>query len=117
MEKHIIDVAKEFSPFPFGRTSPDDGDFTGEVFRETILKKSLEQLKDGETIVVDFDGVLTGVGSSFLSEAFAGLIEEGYITKEKLLNVLVIKCEDDLYDIAVRKYINEAKPKEKNTEH
>lgn len=109
-----INVAKDFSPYLFGRTTPQDGDFTGEVFRETILKKNLDQLNDGEILIVDFDDVLTDVGSSFLSEAFAGLIEKGHITKENLLNVLVIKSKDDLYDIAVRKYINEAELKKEN---
>lgn len=103
-----IDLAKDFSEFPFGRNSPEDGDFTGQKFRDDVLKPALDQLKDGDKIDVDLDGVVIGIGSSFLSESFGGLVKKGYISKEKLLDILVITCEDEVYRQEIKKYINEA---------
>lgn len=103
-----IDLARDFSEFPFGRTSPEDGDFTGQKFRDDVLKPALDQLKDGDKIDVDLDGVVIGIGSSFLSESFGGLIKKGYISKERLLDVLIITCEDDVYRQEINKYIKEA---------
>ncbi len=37
-----IDVAADFSPFPFGRISPRDGDFTGAKFRDDLLVKKFQ---------------------------------------------------------------------------
>jgi hypothetical protein len=105
---HYIDLAKDFSEFPFGRTSPDDGEFTGQAFRDKILKPILDKLQANDKITVNLDGVIVGIGSSFLSESFGGLVKKGYITKEKLLDVLDIKCEDDVYRDEINKYINEA---------
>jgi hypothetical protein len=103
-----IDVAGDFSPFPFGRVSPRDGDFTGEKFRDDLLVKNLKLLKDGEKLVIDFTGVLVGIGSSFLSEAFGGAVEKGYVSKRELLHALVIVSDDELYEKAIKKYIDEA---------
>lgn len=106
--EYKIDVASEFSMFPFGRKTPRDGDFTGEVFRDTLLKKYLIASTDEDKIVVDFTGVIVGIGSSFLSEAFGGSVEKGYISKQDFLKRLVITSHDDLYEKAITKYISEA---------
>lgn len=107
--EYKIDVAKDFSEFPFGRYTPEDGDYTGQVFRETLLKEHIEKLGEGDTLNVDFDGVKVGIGSSFLSESFGGMVKKGYIDKEKFLSVLTITCEDDLYEEEIIGYIKEAK--------
>ncbi len=104
-----IDVANRFSPFPFGRISPRDGDFTGEKFRDEVLKPELDKLGHGDKLVIDFTGVLVGIGSSFLSEAFGGAIEKGYISQSRLLDALIIVSDDALHEKAIKKYILEAK--------
>ncbi len=104
-----IDVADRFSPFPFGRISPRDGDFTGEKFRDEILKPELDKLDKDDKLVIDFTGVLVGIGSSFLSEAFGGAIEKGYISQSHLLNALIVVSDDILHEQAIKKYILEAK--------
>ncbi|KQB10061.1 STAS-like domain-containing protein [Vibrio metoecus] len=103
-----IDLAKDFSEFPFGRISPDDGDFTGQKFRDNVLKPVIDQLQDGDIIDVDLDGVIIGIGSSFLSESFGGLVKKGYISKDRLLDVLKITCEDEVYRQEIYRYIKEA---------
>ncbi len=106
--EHRIDVATDFSEFPFGRYSPDDGEFSGEVFRDKVLKRELDKLVEGDTLNVDFNGVLVGIGSSFLSESFGGAVSKGYIKKDDFLSILTITCKDDLYEEEIRKYIEEA---------
>lgn len=106
--EYRIDVAKEFSEFPFGRYTPQDGDFSGEVFRDTLLKDAINKIDDGDTINVDFNGVKVGIGSSFLSESFGGAVKKGYIAKEKFLSILTITCKDDLYEQEIKGYIKEA---------
>ncbi|WP_257977581.1 STAS-like domain-containing protein [Vibrio parahaemolyticus] len=101
-------MAKDFSEFPFGRHTPDDGEFTGEVFREKILKPTLDKLQPGDRLTVDLDGVKIGIGSSFLSESFAGAVQKGYINKEDFLGMLNIICEDSLYKDEIIGYIKEA---------
>lgn len=104
---HRVDLA-EFSKFPFGRNSPDDGMFTGQKFRDDVLKPVLDKLQDGDKINVDLDGVVVGIGSSFLSEGFGGLVKKGYISKDKLLDVLIITSEDETYKVEIQRYISEA---------
>lgn len=74
-----INIARDFSVFPGGRT-PDDGPNSGEEFREKHL---IPALKTKEKLQIELDGT-RGYGSSFLEEAFGGLVRCGY-DKEKLL--------------------------------
>ncbi len=67
----IIKVS-DFTKYPDPRYKKL-GKFSGEEFRNDILIPAIEKDND---IQVDLDGV-TGYGSSFLDEAFAGLIRRG----------------------------------------
>lgn len=92
--KHVnILVIKDFYPKPYGRYN-DDCDTchlsSGEAFRERIL---LPKLQDNDTVTVDLTG-FNRYGRSFLDEAFAGLINEGYFTKEELDKKLIYKHDD-----------------------
>lgn len=100
-----IDLARDFSEFPFGRNSPHDGDFTGEAFREGKLKPIFRKMKDGDTLTIDLNGVKIGIGSSFFSESFEVSIQRGYISKDILMKSLVIVCDDKLYEEEIRDYI------------
>ena len=64
-----IKVAEDFSAMPTGRYLTD-GPFSGEAFRERLLKPSLARR---ETVTVDLDAV-RGYASSLLEEAFGGLV-------------------------------------------
>lgn len=66
-------VADEFSPDLGGRFI-DDGDWSGEFFRENYLVGRVRDAIAASTVlVVDFDGV-AGLPTSFAEEAFGGLV-------------------------------------------
>ena len=104
---NIINIAKEYSDTPLGRY-PEDGDFNGTRFRDDFL---LPALRKGETAVV-IDGV-EGYGSSFLEEAFGGLVRKGYFTAEELQKKLNVQFEErgfEMYRNMIWRYIGDAKP-------
>lgn len=69
----MINIARDFSRAPAGRFI-SDGPNSGQRFRESFLIPSLNK---SEMIVIDLDGT-RGMGSSFLEEAFGGLIRRGF---------------------------------------
>ena len=69
----IINLAEEFTNHPFGRYR-DDGERSGEVFRDDILIPALEKY---DHITVDLSGS-NYYGSSFLEEVFGGLVRKGF---------------------------------------
>ena len=82
--KHI-DISKDFSRHPAGRYV-DDGPYSGEEFRTKFLE---EPLRRHEVVEVKLDGV-RGYGSSFLEEAFGGLVRAGLSVEEILKNLTLI---------------------------
>lgn len=101
-----IDIARDFSSEPFGRY-PFHGPASGERFRDEFL---VGPLRDGFDVLVDIDGV-TGLSSSFLDEAFAGLIRKGVLTRATFFERIQIKSErDPSYIQDVADYVNEAVP-------
>ena len=110
MEAKNISIAKDFSEFPGGRFIKQ-GSTSGEAFRERILKPSLE--KYGK-VFVNIDGV-EGYGSSFLEEAFGGIVRKKYMSLDELKAKLEIVSEDEAYHHYVPViwgYINRAKPEQ-----
>lgn len=101
MTAHTIHVAKDFSAHPAGRFRRH-GPFTGEVFREDFLRPALSRY---DKVVVDFTGV-GGVRSSFLEEAFGGLVRCD-VPQQELDKVNIV---DPMYgiDVEVQKYILDA---------
>ncbi len=98
-----ISIAKEFSIYPGGRV-PSDGLFSGEDFRENFL---LPIFQGTEKVIIDFDGT-RGYGSSFLEEAFGGLVRRG-IKKEQIFSQLVFQSGKESLIAEVKRYINAAK--------
>lgn len=86
------------------------GDYSGEEFRDSVLLPALLN----SDISVDFDGVY-GYGSSFLEEAFGGLVRKG-ISEEKMLKLKEnLICNDDPSIVTeVKKYIDEALARKKS---
>ncbi|MBR7619998.1 STAS-like domain-containing protein [Phenylobacterium sp. 20VBR1] len=100
-----IDIAKDFSAEPFGRYAAH-GPASGEVFRARLER----YIRDGSHVLVDIDGV-TGLSSSFLDEAFAGLVRHGVLSAADFWNVISIKSErDPSYIDDVEVYVSEAAP-------
>lgn len=103
----LISIAKDYSDTPLGRY-PDDGPYNGERFREDILRPALSQ---EDSVTIDIDDV-EGYGSSFLEEAFGGLVRKGYFTFQELqkkLKILSAKSEFQIYSVLIWRYIREAK--------
>ena len=99
-----IDVT-DFSKKPFGRYK-SDGDYHGERFRNEVLKVKLPHPLN-EDVVVDFSKISLGVGSSFLEEAFGGLVRDGY-SKKELVEHLKIKDRMGIYHKLVMQFIEVA---------
>ncbi len=101
-----INVAKDFTRFPSGRFRKN-GETSGEAFREIYLEP---HLKVGEKISVELDGTI-GYGSSFLEEAFGGLVRSLRLRPAILSSSLLIKTEDATLLDEVNSYIEEASQK------
>ena len=101
-----ISIATDFSMYPAGRFL-EDGDFNGAKFRKEHL---VPPLKDKKVLEVIFDGV-AGFGSSFLEEAFGGLVRVEGMSKAFLdehLQLLTNEPElEDFIDLT-KKYIADA---------
>ncbi|MBO2617669.1 MULTISPECIES: STAS-like domain-containing protein [Shewanella] len=100
-------IGDNFSDDPAGRYYTD-GDGSGEEFREEVLKPLLSQLNSLE---INIDKNVEGYGSSFLVEAFGGLVKHGYFTKDEVNSKINISYENSDYEFYKRKiikYINES---------
>jgi len=89
-----VHVAEQFSPFLGGRYR-DDGPWSGEQFRDDVLVPQMERaLASHSQVVIILDGV-AGVPSSFLEEAFGGLLRKRKDwSLDKIEGVLVIQSGD-----------------------
>ncbi|CAI2036205.1 Uncharacterised protein [Serratia fonticola] len=94
---------KEFSKYPGPRYAAL-GDSSGEVFRDTVL---IPALAENDSVGVDFDGVY-GYGSSFLEEAFGGLVRKGIATNKIIALRDNLIASDDTIKNEVISYINDA---------
>lgn len=103
MSTKVISIAKEYSETPAGRYYTD-GPYSGERFREEFLLPALNQYAHVE---VNLDGTL-GYGSSFLEEAFGGLIRVHNIKLSDLRNKLTITSTRRMYYERVFKYLEDA---------
>jgi hypothetical protein len=77
MPNDRIIIATDFSKYP-GPRYEDDGPNSGEEFRKRVLVPALQSVRErGGIVTVVLDGV-AGYGSSFLEEAFGGLVRSGF---------------------------------------
>jgi hypothetical protein len=106
-----INIALDYSPYPAGRDEKD-GPFGGERFRVDILLPRYKEAKlKGVELEVTLDGVKS-FGSSFLEEAFGGLVRNERVEKSDLLKRLKIVGEEPAllrYKEAILRYISNAK--------
>ncbi len=103
-----ITIANDFSKTPGPRLIVE-GAFSGEKFRQEVLApKVAEALKDGKVLLVDLDGT-AGYGTSFLEEAFGGLIRQDKYSCSDLKRILKFKSQEESYLIEeVLQYIGDA---------
>lgn len=90
MSNKMINFVEEFTDMPAGRYR-EDGRFSGEVFRDDLL---VPALKNNSIVTLDLSNAY-GFGSSFLEEAFGGIIRNKSFTLEDLKKKLKIICNDD----------------------
>lgn len=110
-EMKIIDISRDFSNVPAGRHEAD-GDFSGEAFRDKILVPALRQY-DRVQVVLDNT---EGFGSSFLEEAFGGLVRYCGFTQEYLakhLSLIANSAGAMRYPARISAYIEKARPSRK----
>ena len=69
MNERVISLVREFTGAPWARFRTQ-GKFSGEAFREDILKPALKK----GSVIVELNGAL-GLPPSFLDEAFGVLLE------------------------------------------
>ena len=78
MKEKTINILKDFSKIPFGRTEKH-GPKNGTVFRKILV----DALNENDVVNVDFANLVFIPGSSFMDEAFGGLTrDEGYTVSE-----------------------------------
>ena len=108
-DQTVISVA-DFSRYPSGRDD-NDGSFNGKKYRLTVLKPELARaISENKRICVSLEGVMS-FGSSFLEEAFGGLVREEGFSKEELQNRLSIdpgRASFSRYEKAIWSYISAA---------
>jgi hypothetical protein len=94
-----INVSQDFTRFPAGRYI-SDGSFSGQRFRDEFL---IPALRSAERVEVQLDGTL-GPGSSFLEEAFGGLLRLGFGSSD-LSRRLEVRSSDESLVAEVRQYL------------
>lgn len=98
-----INLALEFSEYPAGRYR-SDGKYSGQAFREDFL---VPALRSGEKVAINLDGAM-GYGSSFLEEAFGGLIrDEGFTAQQVLDNLQIISGDDPSLIEEITEYLKQ----------
>ncbi|TXM65790.1 STAS-like domain-containing protein [Methylobacterium sp. WL120] len=84
-----LSIEAEFTRYP-GPRYRKDGPYSGEEFREVLLEPRLKQaIYSHEKLEVILDKV-SGYGSSFLEEAFGGLVRCGFTKKQITENLEIV---------------------------
>jgi hypothetical protein len=108
MTNDRISIADDFSKYP-GPRYERDGPESGEKFRDTLLIPALKNAQArGAVLTVVLDNV-AGYGSSFLEEAFGGLIRSGFTpeTLRRHLNIVAETSRFQHHRVRVLSYIAE----------
>lgn len=111
MPERTLRVADDFSATP-GSRYEREGEFSGEVFRRSVLLPQLRSaMASGQKLLIDLDGT-AGYGTSFLEEAFGGLVRTDGISSEQLHATLEFKSLEEDYLIEdIWSYIDDARRK------
>lgn len=102
MRNKVINVEHDFSRYPAGRYV-DDGPYSGAEFREKFLIPALSE--ETGKVLIELDGA-RGYGSSFLEEAFGGLVRAGF-SADEVLRRLELKSIDGSLIEEIKGYILE----------
>lgn len=101
-----INICNDFSDTPGGRYK-NEGSFSGEEFRETILLPEYEKIENtSEQLEINFDNCF-GFATSFLEEAFGGLVRE-HKKMNTFRKYIIISNDDETIPKLIEKYITTA---------
>jgi len=101
-----IKISNDFSDTPGGRYI-EEGEYSGEAFRDHLLIGKINKAElTSDKVYIDFDGCF-GFGTSFLEEAFGGLVRK-YHKKNVLDYIQIHSTEDETIPQLVKKYIKDA---------
>ncbi len=104
----MIEIARDFSRTPAGRYF-SDGPASGERFREEFL---IPVLKTSEHVEIKLDGA-AGYPSSFLEEAFGGLIRKGILEPgdaHRRIRLVAMSGDYKRYIAAIWSFVDSAIP-------
>lgn len=106
MENLKLSIARDFTVNP-GVRYPEEDSYSGQEFREKFLRKLVDEaLEKGVKVEIDLDGT-SGLGPSFLEEAFGGLIRDGY-NYEVLKDLFIFKSLEIPYYVEdIMKYMKD----------
>lgn len=101
-------IARDFSLTP-GPRFMDEGEFSGELLRkEYLLSLITECIENQTTVTVDLDGT-HGYLTSFLEEAFGGLIRENRLALSDLNKTIELISHEEPYLVDdIKNYLQEA---------
>ena len=99
MTVKAINVREDFTRFPAGRYI-SDGSYSGQRFRDKFL---VPALSSSDVVEIYMDGTLSP-GSSFLEEAFGGLLRQGF-TSNDLASRIKIIASDEVLVAEVQQYL------------
>jgi STAS-like domain of unknown function (DUF4325) len=100
MTNRQINIPQDYTRYPAGRYI-SDGSFSGQRFRDELLVPALHQ---ADKVEVHLDGTL-GYGSSFLEEAFGGLVRIAGFEQQDLMRRLVLISQDETLIAEIRQYL------------
>lgn len=108
MDQLELNIAKEFTRTP-GPRYVWEGAFSGETFRkELLLPRLKEAISRNMILEVNLD-FTAGYGTSFLEEAFGGLVRHEGVSKDDVVRFIRVRSneEPELKDDIIA-YVNEA---------
>ena len=113
MSEVLFSIARHFSPNPGPRLAKQ-GAHSGEALRRKLVR-ILESTQS--TVLVDLDGT-RGIGSSFLDEAFGGLIRTERKSRDDILKRLKFQSRiDPSYIETILDSINRASAEQQSSVH
>ncbi|GGG60016.1 hypothetical protein GCM10011415_02430 [Salipiger pallidus] len=111
MSENIMLKLSDFSKFPSGRDD-NDGDYNGQKYRDSVLTPAFQTaVREDRIVEISLEGVLN-FGSSFLEEAFGGLVRKGIIPKNEIKKRLSLVPKTPYYDrysASIFEHIGDAK--------
>ncbi len=103
-----LKISVDFSDTP-GPRYKTEGHYSGEEFRTEMLYPRLkEAIGKGDKLIIDLDGA-QGYGTSFLEEAFGGLIRNDGLGYDDIIKHIEIVSEEEPYLIDdIQQYLKDA---------